>query len=598
MYTTLKKLIYLFDSRTRLQFVFLFGLMLVTAILETVGIGLIMPFIAVMTDPGIIDTNIWLRKAKEFFGTEKPTDFLILMSVGLVIFYTFKNICLGLSTYLQLRFVFSKRSLLGERLLRSYLFRPYTFHLERNTAELLRNISVETIRVFNFVQSLLKMCSEICVFGSIVLMLMWINPIIVICSVGVLGVVSGMFYKSVSSYLKMLGQKVQSSLKHVSQAVLEGLGAIKEVKVFGREYYFSNKFYFNMMDNARANWRYSTINSIPRLSLEVIAVGSVILIILIFQMQDREIKSLLPTLSLFAMATIRSMPSLSQIVVNLQNIRFDSAAVDVIYEDMRNHQSRSQSKELQGQSLVFKRALMVRDMSYGYPNSKAKALDTISLEIIKGQVVAFAGTSGAGKTTLANLILGLLTPSEGSICADDKNIFQHLPAWQRSIGYVPQTIYLLDATIRENIAFGLEDKDIDDQKVWNALRVAHLESFVNRLPDGLNTIIGENGVRLSGGQRQRLGIARALYHEPEVLILDEATSSLDCETEREVSEAIESISGRKTIIIIAHRLSTIQKCDRIYYMKSGTIADSGTFKELISINEEFKHMAETGRLEV
>ena len=596
MYRTLKELIFLFDARTRLQFVFLFVLMLIIAVLETIGIGLIMPFIAVITDPAIIDRNVWLRAAKDLFRTTKPTDFLILMSVGLVIFYILKNICLGLSTYLQLRFVFSKRSALGERLLRSYIFRPYVFHLEHNTAELLRNISVETIRVFNFVQSFLKMCSEACVFSCIIAMLLWVNPVIVLITVGVLGIISGLFYKSVSTYLKALGHKVQTSQRYVNQAILEGLGAIKEIKVAGCETYFPGADYRNMMDNARANWKYSTVNTVPKLALEVVAVAGVIIIILVYQMEGYDIKLLLPTLSLFAMATVKSMPSLAQTIVNLQNVRFDSVAVNIIYEDMKNAIQEPPLKR--ESSLSFNSKLAIRDLSYNYPASQQAALTGISLVIDKGQSVAFAGTSGAGKTTLANMVLGLLTPTRGNIFADDQSIFDDLSAWQSIIGYVPQSIYLLDASVRNNIAFGLKEDETNEKMIRDAVKTAKLESFIAGLPNGLETVIGENGVRLSGGQRQRLGIARALYHEPEILVLDEATSSLDPETEKEVSNAIEAMSGKKTMIIIAHRLSTIQKCDRIYYLKNGTIAGSGTFLELIETNGDFRRMAESGKFKV
>lgn len=564
--------------------------------METVGIGLIMPFIAVITDPAIIDRNLWLHTAKDVFKITKSSDFIIFMSVGLIIFYILKNICLGLSTYLQLRFVFSKRSALGERLLRSYMFRPYVFHLEHNTAELMRNISVETIRVFNFVQSFLKMCSEACIFACIISMLLWINPVIVLFTVGVLGIISGLFYKSVSAYLRLLGQKVQTSQKYVNQAILEGLGGIKEIKVAGCETYFPSAYYRNMMDNARANWRYSTINVVPKLSLEVIAVAGVILIILIYQMRGYDIKLLLPTLSLFAMATVKLMPSLAQIVINMQNVRFDSVAVNIIYKDMK--EAACELRINRESSFSFSSKLSIRDLSYNYPASSNPALSGISLEIKKGQAVAFAGTSGAGKTTLANLILGLLTPTGGGIYVDDQSIFNDLSAWQSIMGYVPQSIYLLDASVRNNIAFGLKDNEINEQKILEALKIAKLDSFIAGLPDGLETIIGENGVRLSGGQRQRLGIARALYHEPEILVLDEATSSLDGETEKELSDAIESLSGNKTIMIIAHRLSTIQKCDQIFFMKKGTVVESGTFSELISKSNEFKRIAELGKLEL
>ncbi len=579
-----------------MQFFLLFVLMLITAVLETIGIGLIMPFITVMTDPGIIENNVWLSRAKTFIGAKDQFDFLIFMGFGLVFFYILKNIGLGFLNYFQLRFIFSKRSVLGRRLFRTYLYKPFTFHLERNTAELMRNITNETIRVFNFVQSLLKVCSESCVFCAIVIMLLWINPIIVVSSIAVLGILSGIFYKSVSNYLKKLGQRVQISLKYTGQAVLEGLGAIKEVKLANKEEYFPNIYFSNMMDNARANWRYSTISTIPKLSLEIVSVGSVIIIIVLLRMQGHDIKTMLPILSLFAMATIRLMPSLSQIVSNLQLARFDSSAVDIIYDDMKGNEHLREG--LSQAYFNLKGSITINNLSYTYPNSQKYSLHDIRVRIDKGQAVAFAGTSGAGKTTLANIILGLLYPSGGGIYVDNSDIFQDLNSWQRNIGYVPQAIYLLDTTVRNNIAFGIEDREIDDELVWKALRISQLEDLVNELPQGLDTVIGENGVRLSGGQRQRIGIARALYHDPDLLVLDEATSSLDGETEREVSRAIEVLSGSKTLIIIAHRLSTIRNCSKIYYMDNGTIIDSGTFEELVARNPDFRRMAESNKLEI
>ncbi len=599
MYTTLNKLFHLFDARSRLQFLLLFGLMLVTAVLETVGIGLVMPFIAVITTPGIVETNAWLKRARMTIGAGGQFDFLIIMSIGLIVFYALKNASLGVSGYLQLRFVFSKRAMLGKRLLKAYMLKPYTFHLEHNTAELTRNITHETIRVFNFVLSLFKTCSELFVFGTVVVMLLWINPLAVICSVLMLGLLSGIFHKSVSAHVAALGLKVQSSIRHVNQSVLEGLGAIKEVKLSGRDDFFPNRYYTAMMINARSNWRYSTINMMPRLFLEVFAVGSVSMIIVILQMQGKDISTILPTLGVFAMAAIRLMPSLSQIVANMHAIRFDSSAIDVIHADICSPPPAGPGglTAIAAPALVFNDSLKIINLGYAYPNANGDTLHGISLEINRGQAVAFAGPSGAGKTTLANLVLGLLKPSEGCIHFGDRNIHENLAAWQREIGYVPQDIYLLDASIRRNIAFGLEEDEIDEGKVGKAVEIAQLEAFVSGLPDGLGTVIGEHGVRLSGGQRQRIGIARALYHEPEILILDEATSSLDGETEREVTQAIDILSGRKTLIIIAHRLSTIKNCDRIYYLEKGAIADVGTFQELVQKNDEFRRMAESGRIE-
>jgi len=600
MKDTFKKLYYLLDKRTRLQLLSLFGLMVVASILETGGIGLVVPFISIIADPGIIESNRWLSGAKGLLGVDNPRDFLIYMSIGFMAFYFVKNIFLGVMNYLQLRFVFSKRSSLGRKLLSLYLYSPYAFHLERNTAELYRNIGLAAGNIYAFVQSFLRLCTELCVMVGIVVLLILLNPIVFICSIGLLGIIGGIFYKIVHRYSRAWGEILQSSQKKVSQSVLEGLGAIKEVKVFGREDFFSEHYYSSMMKNARAQWMHSTLNIMPAMILEVAAIGSVSVIIILMYAQGRATDALLPMLTLYVMSSIRLMPAVSRIVSALQQFRFYSPAVEIIYEDFYRFNNGDFAKPrpgtAPGQLLEFKKELRVHDLGYEYPESDKKALQGVSLSIRAGQSVAFVGSTGAGKTTLANIILGLLEPSEGEVLADRQNIFDQLGAWHQNIGYVPQSIYLLDASIRCNVAFGIDDKDIDDSRVREALQMAQLEVFVDHLPNGLNTIIGENGVRISGGERQRLGIARALYHRPKILMLDEATSALDNETEEELGRALERLSGEKTLIIIAHRFSTIRKCDCIYFMQNGTVVDSGTFNELYLNNSDFKRIAESGDL--
>jgi len=572
--------------------------MLVCAILEAGGIGLIMPFIAVIAEPEIIKSNKWLWRINELVGASDANEFLVYLFIGLMAFYGIKNAFLGAMNYLQSRFIFSKRSAFGKKLFQSYMNSPFSFYLERNRSEILRNFYALG-QVYGFVLNLLILCANVFVVTCIVIMLLLVDPVIVICSIAIIGGASGVIYKGLSGYSVIVGKQVQSSQKHVGQVILEGFGAIKEVKILGKEKFFPNRYYTHMMEYARANWRQATINIVPRLLLEVVAVGSVVLIVFLFHIQGKEIKVLLPTLGLFAMAIIRLIPSISQIVRSMQQFRFFSPAVDIIYEEMqllgKLKPDRSYVNRHSDNLLGLENEISVRNHSYIYPNSKEKALHGVTFNINRGQSIAFVGASGSGKTTLANLLIGLLEPSEGSIFVDRYDIFQNLSAWHRNIGYVPQAVYLLDASVRSNVAFGLSEHEIGDTEVWEALKLAQLEGFVKQLPRGLDTFVGENGVRLSGGQRQRLGIARAIFHKPEILILDEATSALDNETEMEVSQAIEALSGHKTLIIIAHRLSTIQKCNRIYYMEKGAIVGSGTFEELLSTSEEFKTMSEIGK---
>ncbi len=578
--------------------VYLFGMMFLSALLETAGIGLVLPFLTVISDPEIIETNRWLLKLFLLLDAENKTEFLIFLSVIIVIVYLIKNIFLQGLYYLQSRFVFSKRSSLGKRIFITYLKRSYSYHLEHNTAELDRNIRFEVPKVYSYVQSFLKISTELSVLICIVSMLLWVNTLIVVCGVIIFGSISAVFYKVFHSYIKVLAKRVQDSQLHTGQALLEGFGAIKEVKISGKEDYFPNRYYSNMMVNARANWQQQTLSASPKFFLEVTAVTSLIAIVIVYlNVQQGSFNNLIPTLGIFAVAVIRLVPIFGQLVTLFHQLSFSAVGIDVVYEDVKGLEEEQKHWIVKENKIMsFDQQIKIQDVSFSFGNARKFGLKRVSLEISKGQSIALVGPSGAGKTTLVNIIMGLLKPSQGLILADDNDILENPFAWQRNIGYVPQSIYLLDSSIRENVAFGLETKDIDESMVWNALIIAQADDIAKQLPRGLDTLVGENGVRLSGGQRQRLGIARALYHQPEILILDEATSDLDNETEKEVSLAINQISGHKTLIIIAHRLSSIQKCDCIYFMKNGSIVDLGAFKELMSKNSDFKRMVKTGKI--
>jgi ATP-binding cassette, subfamily B, bacterial PglK len=379
------------------------------------------------------------------------------------------------------------------------------------------------------------------------------------------------------------------------QWVNQSLGGIKETKVLGREPFFLNAFTKSAQAYGKANLLVGLATQLPNQFIDTVLIAAVLLIVIFSLIQGRAIQSILPMLSLFAIAALRLMPSAKRIVSTITTIRYFKHAVDLIYQDLLVLETSSRSPTTADRSestSPLKQLIELQNIHYLYPKATKPSLSGISLTIMKGESIAFIGSSGAGKTTMVDVILGLIQPTEGEILVDGKNIFTDLASWQRQIGYIPQSIYLSDDTIRSNIAFGLASEQINEEQVWSAVKAAQLEELVYSLPDRLNTLVGERGIRLSGGQRQRIGIARALYHNPEVIVMDEATAALDNTTEREFMQALESMSGHKTTIMIAHRLSTVKNCDRLYLMKNGTVVDTGTYKELLSRNREFQAMAQ------
>ena len=472
------------------------------SLLEMGGVGLIVPFVSVISDPEIIHRNLILGKLYHYVNAESPKEFLIFMGLGLMGFYIIKNLSLGLMNYAQSRFIFSRRAEMGRKVFSMYVNRPYSFHLERNRAELLRNIDFSVTRVFGAVQAVLKLCSESLVVGSIIVMLIVVNPVIIIGSFLLLGILCGIFYRLTEKRILSYGEVIQATQKRVGKAVLEGFGAIKEVKIAGIEGYFPQHYFKYMMENARANWMQATFNQMPRYFLEVIAIGSIIFIIILVQVQGGQLKTLLPTLSLFAMASIRIMPSLSQIVMNLQILKFNSPAVDILFMDIVDLeafvQSGQDTKPTLKEPLSIESSINIQNLSYRYPGTSDDSLKNINLAIKKGEAVAFVGPSGAGKTTLANVLLGLLKPDTGEVLADKINVFDKLNAWQNCLGYVPQSIYLLDDTVRRNIAFGIKDSLIDENRVKEALYTAQLSGFINKLQDGLETIEVDDETVLPG----------------------------------------------------------------------------------------------------
>jgi ATP-binding cassette, subfamily B, bacterial PglK len=568
----LKKIYFLLTPEHRKDALLLSILMLIGMVFETLSIGLVIPAIAI-----IMQQNFWSRYPvmnQILFFTDNPsqTQMIITSMTILTAVYFFKNIFLGFLTWRQTRFAFSIQVQLSLHLFKTYLRQPYTFHLERNSAQLIRNISSEVLMFTAAIASGLIVITEILVVIGISLLLVSFEPLGAIIVVAVLGIFTFGFYRITKNRITNWGQIRQDHEGLRIQHLQQGLAGAKDVKLLGRETDFMNQFSKHNIESARVGSLQLTLQQIPRLWLELLAVlGLYLLVISMLNQENQNIDHIIPTLALFAAAAFRLMPSVNRTLASIQSLRYNLPVIDLLYEESKLQNTAS--TPVNTKIITFNKEIKLIDISYKYPTSSKFALRNINLNIKIGESVGFIGSSGSGKSTLIDVILGLLAPVEGKIMLDGIDIQTNLRSWQDQIGYVPQSIFLTDDTLRRNVAFGLADNLIDDEAVSRAVKAAQLEAFVSSLPDRLETIIGERGVRLSGGQRQRIGVARALYHDPSILVLDEATSALDTTTEAEVMAAVTALHGKKTVVIVAHRLSTLENCDRIYKLDHGILID-------------------------
>ena len=595
MTSIFSKFLYLFNRKEKTQILLIFFMILLGVLLETGVVGLIYPFTSVLGRPQIIHEHRALSWIYTIMGMRSVKEFLVWTAIGLMLVYIFKNAYLIFSAYTQTRFVFNKQVLFSRRLLAFYLQQPYTYHLQRNTAGLLHKVNNVTPALFNgFLFQIMTFTIETITTVSILGLLIFVNPLPSIVAVSLLGAAVYFFYRKTREKIGEFGKSKQYHREHMILWVNQGLGGLKETKVLGREEFFVDAYNKHSVGYVRAERFLYVINQLPRPFLETICIVGMLLLTLLLIAQGKEFQSVIPTLTLFGAAAFRIVPSMGRIFASATAIRYNSYSVEMIYNDLVSNDTEVnkgvQSKFKPEISIAFNDKIELRNVSYQYPNAKNLALENVSLSVPKQYFVGLVGHSGAGKTTMVDIILGLLTPTQGEVLVDGKNIKDNLSGWQRKIGYIPQNIYLSDDTIRRNIAFGLYDEKIDDNRVWSVLENAQLNTFIKGLPDKLDTMVGERGVRLSGGQRQRIGIARALYHNPEVLVMDEGTASLDNETERGVMQAVKNLSGKKTIIIIAHRLSTVKNCDLLYFIKDGTVTERGTYNELFEKSSAFKSM--------
>jgi ATP-binding cassette, subfamily B, bacterial PglK len=589
MLTVLRQLLTFLDDRSRLQLCFLLVPMILVAALEMLSIGMIIPFVQVVLSGGDNNALSWLP----FALADLPSDeILIIVAVAFVIFFIAKNIFIFVMIYVVTRFTQLALAQFMKKMFALYLQRDYTFFLQRNSSEVVRNLSQSAGAAFDGLRLGLNMAMDILLTFAACLLLLIAAPKITIL-VGLSLLIFGVgLYMILGPFLHKLGKEAFVYEAKVIQSINQAFGSIKDIKVLNCQSAVIEPFGHQTDQLARFATRSITANQSPRLFIETLFIVGFIIVLLALLNFSETINEVISIVGLFGMAALRLMPSINRILSAATEIRYRTQMVETLYQDqsdgLRHVDLINRSPD--NTPITFEKNIQLKDITYNYPATNQAALNGISFEVKKGFSVGLVGESGSGKTTSADLILGLLKPTTGKLMADGQDISLNLPNWQRLLGYVPQFIYILDDSLRRNIAFGVTDNEIDDEAVITALKLAQLENILDELPDGLESVLGEDGVRLSGGQRQRVGIARALYRNPEVLIFDEATSALDSETELEVTNAIERLSGTKTLFIIAHRLSTVEKCDMLVFLRKGKVIDTGTYSELVDRCGEFRQM--------
>lgn len=550
----------------------LLGLMLIGMVLEMLGVGLVIPVIALITDESLAKKYVQLQPALDFLGNPNQKTLIAGAMLLLVAIYIVKTVFLGFLVWKQSRFAFGIQASISQRLFTTYLRQPYMFHLQRNSATLIQNATQE-VNQFTFGAILpgMGLMTEGLVVIGLALLLLLVEPLGAIAVVVMLGGAVFIFHGITRRKVTAWGVARQFHDRLRLQHLQQGLGGAKDVKLLGREADFLGQYKTHSDHNALIGQRMQTLGQLPRLWIELLAISALAALVLIMIAQGKSVGAIATMLGLFTAAAFRLMPSVNRILNFTQSIRYGLATTNTLCAELKLDAS---APDLTcGTAAAQWEEIRLRNVSFTYPNAPAPALDNLSLTIQRGETIGFTGSSGSGKSTLVDVVLGLLTPNAGQILVGSEDIQANLRGWQNQVGYVPQSIYLTDDTLRRNIAFGLADDKIDDTAVVRAIRSAQLEEFVATLPKGHETIVGERGVRLSGGQRQRIGIARALYHDPAMLVLDEATSALDTATEQGVMEAITALHGTKTILIVAHRLSTVEHCDRLYRLENGILAE-------------------------
>lgn len=553
-----------------------FGLLCMTvvgSILELLGVTIFLPFVNIIMYPNYVTDDPVLSWFYEKGGFTTVKGFEVFLCGAIIGIYIVKNLYLVWQKNVTYRFSFRIQKKLATKLLNSYMNQPYTFHLRKNVAELQRALQEDVANFSGFVMQMMELVAELGVCMLLGIYLLTVSKTITVVVVGLLMVCVLGFTSATKKLSKGLGKDCQHYKAKIYQWINQSLGGIKEVKILAREEYFLTSYNDYYGKYAKALQILKLIGMIPKYIVEAVCMtGLVLAIIIKILFGEADMIHFIPQLTVFATAAFRLLPSVGRINGYLTQMLFYMPSIDLVYHDLKevDKYQKESGQEEEG-TFEFVNEIHIDHVTFRYPDGVEDVVHNVDFRIPKGKTVAFIGPSGAGKTTMVDIILGLLQPTEGIVFADQMDVHRNLNKWHKQIGYIPQTIYLADDTIRANIAFGVFEDEIDDEAVNRALKQSQLDEFIRTLPEGMYTYVGDRGIRLSGGQRQRIGIARALYHNPEILVLDEATSALDNETETAVMESIDSLQGMKTMIIIAHRLTTIRNADFIYEVADGHV---------------------------
>ncbi|NCI49019.1 ABC transporter ATP-binding protein [Sediminibacterium roseum] len=578
---TLKKLLFIVESPFRKKAAVLQVYLLIGVLFESVGLGLIIPLVQVIMDPKGSEQSIVIRIIRKITGDIGTQQLVLAVLVAFVLFYVIKTVFLSFLVLKQSEFTQGLSRNVSSRLYKGYLFQPYAFFLDKNSGVLMKNITTEISAFTAFVQAVMYMQVELSVLAGIVVTLFYLQPVGALIIFAFVGGVSYLLFSFSKRRISVWGKERQLYDGLRSKNLSQGLTGIAELKLFHKENFFLGKYDAFNKSFYSSQRRVQFIQQVQRFYLELVLIVSIVLIALVVILQGKSVSTILPSLSVFLFAALRLLPSSNRVISNLQQMRYHKPAIDLVYNEFKTFEK--ENREVPSGLPTVKKIhseIRLQNISFDYPGATKKALDDINLTIPVGSVTGIIGQSGSGKTTLVNVLTGLLQSSSGKIMLDDTDITHKTYELQKFIGYVPQHIFLVDDTLKNNIAFGIPEEQKDEQRLRFVIDAAQLNEVVENASEGLDTIVGERGIKLSGGQRQRIGIARALYNDPSVLILDEGTSALDTETENYIMESVAHLKGKLTIILVAHRYSTLHFADVVYKMQNGAIVAKGKLEEL------------------